>query len=245
MPAIFEKLKKRGFDVEVLHHAEAILLHDMPQALVELEGALLELQIPVLELVQGGGGEALVTQRLRRQLAELGWEKHNFVIKRTVDGIEKESRSHEIDHVKNFSRGTVALEIEWNNKDPFFDRDLENFKTLHAEGAVSVGGIITRGRSLHQKMRDILRQFALNEEIDSVQDLARFELEPTRRQTGLYETAAKSKGEFAAGWAHAFVADKFGEATTHWSKLEDRIRRGVGNPCPLVLIGIPDSVIVI
>jgi len=31
------------------------------------------------------------------------------------------------------------------------------------------------------------------------------------------------------GLAHAFVADKFGEATNHWRKLEDRIRRGVGN----------------
>ena len=24
----------------------------------------------------------------------------------------------------------IALEIEWNNKDPFFDRDLENFKAV-------------------------------------------------------------------------------------------------------------------
>lgn len=40
-----------------------------------------------------------------------------------------------------------------------------------------------------------------------------------------------------------FVADKFGEATTHWAKLEDRIQRGVGNPCPLVLIGLPDSIV--
>jgi hypothetical protein len=39
------------------------------------------------------------------------------------------------------------------------------------------------------------------------------------------------------------VADKFGEATTYWRKLEDRIHRGVGNPCPLVLIGLPDSVV--
>lgn len=42
----------------------------------------------------------------------------------------------------------LALEIEWNNKDPFFDRDLENFKRLHAEGAISVGVLITRGASL-------------------------------------------------------------------------------------------------
>jgi hypothetical protein len=39
------------------------------------------------------------------------------------------------------------------------------------------------------------------------------------------------------------VADKFGEATTHWKKLEDRVHRGVGNPCPLLLIGLPDSIV--
>src|SRR5262249_14440838 len=37
----------------------------------------------------------------------------------------------------NFPAGTIALEIEWNNKDPFFDRDLENFKRLHSDGAIS------------------------------------------------------------------------------------------------------------
>ena len=61
----------------------------------------------------------------------MGWVKHNFEIKKIVDGKEKESISHEIDHVKVFDSGTFALEIEWNNKDPFYDRDLENFKRLH------------------------------------------------------------------------------------------------------------------
>jgi hypothetical protein len=43
--------------------------------------------------------------------------------------------------------------------------------------------------------------------------------------------------------AHVLVSDKIGEATTHWRKLEERIRRGVGNPRPLVLIGLPISVV--
>ena len=33
--------------------------------------------------------------------------------------------------------------------------------------------------------------------------------------------------------------DKFGTATTHWVKLQERVSRGVGNPCPLLLLGIP------
>ncbi len=39
------------------------------------------------------------------------------------------------------------------------------------------------------------------------------------------------------------MADKFGEATTHWKKLEARVHRGVCNPGPLVLIGLPDTIV--
>jgi len=49
--------------------------------------------------------------------------------------------------------------------------------------------------------------------------------------------------EFANAWTDNFVADKYGEATTHWKKLADRISRGVGNPCPLLLIGLPSSIV--
>jgi len=48
---------------------------------------------------------------------------------------------------------------------------------------------------------------------------------------------------FPDAFSKAFVSDKFGSATTHWDKLIARIERGVGNPCPLLLIGLPDSVI--
>ena len=124
----FEKLKKKGFQIRVLHHAEAILTHDMPDAVEELEAVLLDVSIPIEELVRGGGGEGLVTQRMRRSLSVThNWKKHIFEIKKIVNGEQKESVSHEIDHVKAFPGGTFALEIEWNNKDPFYDRDLENF----------------------------------------------------------------------------------------------------------------------
>jgi hypothetical protein len=48
---------------------------------------------------------------------------------------------------------------------------------------------------------------------------------------------------FRDAWSSHFVSDKFGAATTHWRKLEDRIKRGVGNPCPLLLIGLPSSIV--
>src|SRR5262245_7253604 len=114
---MFDKLKLKGFEILALHHAEAILRYDMPEVVRQLEQTLLEVDIPISELVFGGGGEGKGTQRLRRALNDAGWKKHRFEIKKIVDGIEKESISHEIDHVRELKKGVIALEIEWNNKD--------------------------------------------------------------------------------------------------------------------------------
>lgn len=242
---MFETIKEKGFEVLTLHHAEAILTHDMPEAVEELEAVLSEAEIPIQELVYGGGGEGEFTQRLRKSLSnDFGWNKHNFEIKKIIDGVEKESISHEIDHVKHFDTGTFVLEIEWNNKDPFFDRDLENFKRLHADGVISIGAIITRGPSLQLNLRNLIEQFAENAGINSIESLSNY-YSPTKRQIQLIEKAAENRGSFEKGWSHVFVSDKFGEATTHWRKLEDRVNRGVGNPCPLLLIGIPKEIVVV
>lgn len=99
--------------------------------------------------------------------------RHKFEIKKIVDGQEKESISHEIDHVKVFSGSTCALEIEWNNKDPFFDRDLENFKRLHADGVISIGAIITRGTSLQEGMRELIASFANKARINKVEKISK------------------------------------------------------------------------
>lgn len=247
--SMFDRIRARGYSVIMLHHAQAILQQDMGSAAEDLENTLLGLQIPVMELVAGGGGEALVTQRLRRELHDDGWRKRNITIQKSMrldDGDEPRilaSTSHEIDHVKAFNGWTFAMEIEWNNKDPFYDRDLENFKRLHAEGAISVGGLITRGDNLQTAMRTLLRRFADDHRIEGMEDLERFRYFPTRRQQQNIATRAARSGDFRQAWADLFAADKFGEATTHWRKLLARVERGVGNPCPLVLIGIPDSVI--
>ena len=239
---MFEKLKKAGFQVKTLHHAEAILKHDMKEVVVDLERVLLSVSIPIEELVRGGGGEGELTQRIRKALTDRKWEKHVFEIKKIVDGKERESLSHEIDHVRKLPNGTIALEIEWNNEDLFFDGDLRTFKRLHADGAISIGAIITRGTTLQEGLRDLVESFALKHKIDSLEKITRF-YTPTTRQRKTIADAAASKGSFHKGWAHAFVSDKFGEATTHWRKLEERVARGFGNPCPLLLIGIPRDVV--
>ncbi len=66
--------------------------------------------IPIEEIIGSGGGETKGTQRLRKALAATGWHKVNFVVEKTINGVRKESQSHEVDHVRTFLNGVVALE---------------------------------------------------------------------------------------------------------------------------------------
>ena len=241
-------LTKRGFDVQYLSHAKSILTGEFLPQLEELAGVLAKLSLPITEIIGSGGGETRFTQRTRNALSQLGWRKHNFVIAKVIDGVQKEATSHEVDHVRTSALvGTIGCEIEWNNKDPFFDRDLENFKRLHAEGAISVGVIITRGSSLQAGLWDLVRRFATERRITDFGALASLGVTPTPKQVrNIKQRVERMKGPvaFADAWTDNFVSSKFGAATTHWEKLQARVARGVGNPCPMLHIGLPASIVV-
>jgi hypothetical protein len=240
---MLEALKAKGFQITTHHHAEAILMHDMQGAVEELEWTLLDLSIPIEKLVRGGGGKHEITQWMEGRLSkQRQWVKHNFEIRRTIDGDIKELISHEVDHVKTFDGGTIALEIEWNTKDSSFDRDLDNFRRLQVEGVISVGCVITRGTSLQDGLREKIYEFAVARSLSDLDKMAEY-YNPTKRQKEMIEKKAERIGSFEQAWAHSFFADKFSESSTHWRKLEARVRRGLGSPCPLLLIGIPISVI--
>jgi hypothetical protein len=240
------KLIAANFQVDFRSHAKAILEIDFPEIATQIEEVLLGSTIPIEEMIRSGGGETKGTQRLRNALRARGWNKHNFIVERTIDRVPREAQSHEVDHIRAFEAGTVALEIEWNNKDPFFDRDLENFKRLHADGAISLGIIITRGAALQDALRTLVRRFADENAVNSHDDMERIGLNPTRRQKAdVMRRVERPRNPipFREAWVDGFVSDKFGAATTHWRKLEDRVQRGVGNPCPLVLIGLPRNIV--
>lgn len=239
---MFEKLIERGFDVRTLQHARAIMESEFPDALQELEQVLLPITIPIRELVFGGGGKTEVVKRIESNFNQFGWPKHIFDLKKVVDGITTQAMSHEIDHVKRYPNGVLALEIEWNNKDPFFDRDLQNFRQLHADGAISMGIIITRGSSMQEGFKDKMISFAAAKEIQGIDDLVKY-YNPTSSQKRAILRTHGTGSTFAEAWATNFVSSKFGQSTTHWNKLIDRVDRGVGNPCPLILIGLPLNIV--
>jgi hypothetical protein len=241
---MFDALRDAGFDVVTKNHAEAILAGDFPRVADDLIEVLLGFRIDAREVVGSGGGQAKSTIRLRNALYDKGWPKHVFTVKTVVDGAEREAISHEIDHVHRAEAGVLALELEWNNKDPFFDRDLENFQRLHAQSAISLGILITRGASLQRQMVPIVEWVVRQAGVESAAGLEAWGMkERTARQQRMLRARLAQGVPFPQAFADSFVADKYGAATTHWDKLIARVTRGVGNPCPLLLIGLPSGVV--
>src|SRR3984893_9348638 len=88
--------------------------------------ALRAFQFRRSELLKGGGGKSIIAQRIDSFLAARQWREKKFANKIRVDAEEGDSQTHKVDCLK----GRIGLEIEWNNKDPFYDRDLNNFRLL-------------------------------------------------------------------------------------------------------------------
>ncbi|MER2511079.1 MAG: BglII/BstYI family type II restriction endonuclease, partial [Nitrosomonas ureae] len=81
------------------------------------------------------------------------WIEKEFKTQMVVDQNTIDTPTHRVDCFRN----RVALEIEWNNKDPFYDRDLNNFRLLFDLRAISVGVIITRCDDLQDIFNDLGR----------------------------------------------------------------------------------------
>lgn len=145
-----------GYTYGVTRYADVILQGSFPALCSEIVHSLENFEIDyVNEIAQRGGSRAKHTARFDQSLYDQGWDKHNVVVEKRIDDETVfKARSHEIDVFKRGEDGWypgVAVEMEWNNKDPFFHRDLNNFAGLHREGVIAVGVIVTRGPSL-QKM---------------------------------------------------------------------------------------------
>src|SRR5215470_9048384 len=101
---MFEALQDKGYEIEFVSHASAILQIDFPDAAADLEEVILSQSVPIEEIIGSGGGETKGTQRLRNGLTARGWIKETFTIKKTINDEPRESISHKVDHVRIFER---------------------------------------------------------------------------------------------------------------------------------------------
>lgn len=139
-----------NYECHEWRHASAILSQDFPAEWNDLLDLLAGFRLKKSWIARGGGNKTLLASFVDRFLATRGWQEKQFQTAIEVDGTRLDSPTHKIDCYKN----GIALEVEWNNKDPFYDRDLNNFRLLFDLRAVSVGIILTRS----DELQDIFNQ---------------------------------------------------------------------------------------
>lgn len=144
---------RRAYEIHEWRHAAAVLTADYPQEWQDILDVLAGFRLRKSDIATGGGNKSGVSRTIDSEFYKRGWEERQFDTKFTVDEREYASPTHSVDCFKN----NIALEIEWNNKDPFFDRDLNNFRLLFELRVVSVGVIVTRADHLQENFAGLGR----------------------------------------------------------------------------------------
>ena len=141
------------YRIDDRNHACAILASDFPAEWKDLMDCLNRFWLKRSWIMVGGGGRSQIPQEIDGFLRHKsrGWGEKQFDIRITVDGKEYPTPTHKIDNVKN----RVGIEVEWNNKTEFYDRDLNNFRLLYELRVLSVGVIITRVSELQRIFDDL------------------------------------------------------------------------------------------
>lgn len=131
---------KKNYEIHEWRHASAILYTDFPEEWDDIMNVLNSFRLYKSHITVSGGRKSKVAELIDQHFNSLGWSEQQFDTKIVVDNYEYTSPTHLVDEYKN----GIAIEVEWNNKDPFYDRDLNNFRLLFDLRVVSVGVIITR-----------------------------------------------------------------------------------------------------
>jgi hypothetical protein len=196
------------YDITGYRHARSILMHDFPDIYRDLVGILGRFSFPYSHVILGSDRNRSIAADFDCQLAKSGFTEKKVDIAQIIDGKRYESPIHKVD----FFKERVAVELEWNNKTEFYDRDLDNFRKLHALGVLSIGVIVTRATSLDNTFLVIDRL------------LAEMPYEYTRRD-GRREHITS-------------ISAKYGASTTNTDRLYPKIEGGAGGQCPLLVFAM-------
>lgn len=152
------KFIQENYELHEWRYASSIFKTEYPAEWNDLVEVLTEFRLYHDHIVIGGGNKTKVANLLDDHFYRLGWRETKFdtsihvaeyevisrTVRREIGQFSTDSPTHQVDEYKNH----VAVEVEWNNKDPFYDRDLNNFRLLFDLRVISVGVIITRTSEL-------------------------------------------------------------------------------------------------
>jgi hypothetical protein len=136
----FPKFVRDHYEIHEWRHASAVLRADFRSEWTDIMDVLTEFRLRKSHITVGGGGRSKVSASIDRAFTKRGWLERKFATQIRVDENVYDSPTHKVDCFKN----GIGVELEWNNKTEFYDRDLNNFRLLFELRALNVGVIITR-----------------------------------------------------------------------------------------------------
>ena len=132
------------YEIYEWRHASAILRNDFSEEWDDLISVLSIFELKRSAIITPGGRKSPIAISVNGMFTRRGWHEEYFDVSIVVDNTSHKTPTHSVDYFKS----RIAIEMEWNNKDPFYDRDLNNFRLLHQLDVISVGVIITRADEL-------------------------------------------------------------------------------------------------
>ena len=111
----FPQFVRDNYEIHEWRHASAILTQDFSQEYSDICDVVSRFRLHKSHIEVGGGRKSKVAGWIDSELAQKGWVEKRFNTSVTVDENVMNSPTHAVDCYKN----RIALEIEWNNKDPF------------------------------------------------------------------------------------------------------------------------------
>ncbi len=141
---LFPEAVHTKFEIVENHHASSILFTDFRDEWDDLVAMLTQFTLRRSDVLTPGGGKSPISRGINGFFYDRLWKEHEFKIEVKADGAVTLAPTHHVDYFRN----RVAIETEWNNKDPFFDRDLTTFRLLFELNVLSVGAIVTRASEL-------------------------------------------------------------------------------------------------
>ena len=157
------------YAVQEHRHGLLIAAYAFPDALQDISDALDAFCVRRSEVDTGGGNKTEIANRLDDFFDGRGWEEARVEFQRKMRIVrrrrqrrrrdaEEHAEQHEgtvQSHFIDCVKAGVAVDVEWNNKNTFFARDLAVFRAFHDLGLDSVGVLITRGPKLQELLSSL------------------------------------------------------------------------------------------
>lgn len=142
-----------GYTVRNINYGVEVLRAAFPDHFASVCRALDAWDLTRADIEKKGGNLSEPSKKFVQAFNVEGWEEKEFELETRLQGVPTIARTHTLDLFKDGPDPAeplpgIGIELEWNNKDEFFDRDLINFEALHRARGLAVGLLVTRGATL-------------------------------------------------------------------------------------------------